>query len=232
MKIGIFDSGIGGLNVLKELIKVYPHNEYIYFGDTLNLPYGNKSKEELEKRANKIISFLKKQNVDLIIIACGTISSNIYDKIKAENIYDILTPTLRYINDNNLKNVGVLATSMTIKSNVFKNYKQVACPLFVPLIENGKIYDQEDVVQDYLTELGSVDNIVLGCTHYPMLKDIIKKYSKANIIDMGTCLTKYLNLQNNGTKKVTLYFSLIDDNLLKNINLIFKEKYDIISKIV
>ena len=122
MKIGIFDSGIGGLTVLKELINDYPHNEYIYFGDTLNLPYGTKNKDELEIRADLIIDFLKKQKVNMVVIACGTISSNIYSKIKDKYglmLIDVLTPTIKYISDNKLTDIGVLGTPMTIQSGSF-----------------------------------------------------------------------------------------------------------------
>ena len=239
MKIGVFDSGLGGLTVLKELIKDYPNNEYIYFGDTLNLPYGTKTVLELEKRADAIINFLKSENVDLVIIACGTISSNIYSKIKDKygiKIYDVLLPTIKYIKDNKLKNIGVLATSMTIKSAFFKNYVdyEVACPKLVPLIENGKINtpECEKAVKDYLTDLKKCDHIILGCTHYPLLSKIIKKYSNANLINMGKCVSANLKISNDGNAKVTLYFSLVNDKLKINVNNILEKNYPVIEKVL
>jgi len=104
MKVGIFDSGIGGLTVLKNLYKHYPNNEYIYFGDTLNLPYGTKTKEELKKLASNDVDFLLDKNVDIIIIACGTVSSNCINYLNHKYnipIYDIISPTINYLNNSN-----------------------------------------------------------------------------------------------------------------------------------
>ena len=121
MKIGIFDSGIGGLTVLAELIKKYPNNKYYYFGDNINAPYGTKSKEELLKLSNKIINFLNKKDVDLIIVACGTISSNVFDKLPKDiKIYDVISPTIDYINNSNYETIGLIGTKMTIKSKTFE----------------------------------------------------------------------------------------------------------------
>ena len=104
MRIGIFDSGIGGLTVLKELVGKYPHNEYIYIGDTLNVPYGDKSMEDLIKFSSKIIDYFIAKNTDIIVIACGTVSSNILEellKIYSIPIIDIISPTIEYIKKNN-----------------------------------------------------------------------------------------------------------------------------------
>lgn len=239
MKIGVFDSGIGGLTVLKQLIKNYPNNEYIYFGDTLNLPYGTKCINELEERSDKIINFLLKEKVDIIVIACGTVSSNLYKQLKDRYevpIIDVLTPTLKYIREENLEKIGVFATPMTIKSGFFNEVAQklVSCPLFVPLIEERKIYTKEcdNAVIEYLEELRGCKNIILGCTHYPILKDIIAKYSNANLVDMGYCVSKYININNDGKQKITLYFSLLSDELINNISNILDIKYNIKEKIV
>ena len=124
MKVGIFDSGIGGLTVLKQLINKYPNNEYIYYGDTLNLPYGNKTKEQLIKLSDKDVQFLISKNVDIIIIACGTVSSNCLDYLKNKYnipIYDIISPTIDYLNKSNYQNIGIIATNRTIDSHIFKN---------------------------------------------------------------------------------------------------------------
>lgn len=239
MKIGVFDSGIGGLTVLKQLIKNYPNNEYIYFGDTLNLPYGTKTINELEERSDKIINFLLKEKVDIIVIACGTISSNLYKQIKDKYevpVIDVLTPTLKYVKEENLENIGVFATPMTINSGFFTEVteKSVSCPLFVPLIEDRKIHTKEcdNAVIKYLEELRGCKNIILGCTHYPILKEVIAKYSSANLIDMGYCVSKYINITNEGKQKVTLYFSKLSDELTNNISNILDTKYNIKEKIV
>ena len=234
MRVGIFDSGIGGLTVLNCLIESYPNNEYIYFGDTLNLPYGTKSLEQLREYADKIINFLISKRVDIIVIACGTISSNLYKEIKEKYsipIIDVLTPTVKYIKENNLNNVGVFATPMTIKSGALNSVvnNSISCPLFVPLIESGKINTKEcdEAVIDYLKRLGDCEYIILGCTHYPVLEKVINKHSNSKLINMGQCVSNYINISNEGKLKVTLYFSLLSDELLKNISTIIKTPYEI-----
>ena len=222
MKIGIFDSGIGGLTVLKEMINMHPNAHYIYFGDTKNLPYGNKSKEELKKCSDNIIKFLLNKGVDLIIIACGTISSNIYEEIKNNygiKIIDVINPTIEYIKKNNLPNVGVLGTYMTVNSKIFENrlpnVKQVACPNFVPAIESGKTVDV--YAEEYLNVLENCENVVLGCTHYPLVVDTLKKYKNVNFINMGKCVAESIKLNNKSDLQVDLYFSKVDENLKCNV---------------
>ena len=122
MKIGLFDSGIGGLNVLKEFINKYPNNHYIYYGDTLNVPYGEKSKEELLMLSSKIIRFFEEKKVSLIIIACGTVSSNCLDELREKTsilIFDVINPTINYLKSKNFKNILVFGTNRTIDSHIF-----------------------------------------------------------------------------------------------------------------
>lgn len=235
MRVGVFDSGLGGLTVLDSLIKKYPNNEYIYFGDTLNMPYGGKTKEELYKLSSKIVDFLKSKKVDLIIIACGTVSSNNYLDLKRNfdiPIYDILTPTIDYLNQSNLSNIGVIATEMTIKSGIFnevnKPVVQIYCPKFVPLIENNMIdtSEMENAINEYL-EGKIIDNLVLGCTHYPLIKSKIKEVLKRdiNFIDMGEILNNSLILENNNYK-LNFYFSRLNDNIKNKVVTMF-EDYEI-----
>lgn len=227
MTIGVFDSGIGGLTTLKELIKKYPNNNYIYYGDSINIPYGNKTKEELEILVNKIIKFLLSKNVELIVIACGTVSSNLYSKLKKTfdvPIIDILTSTLDYIKQNNLKKIGVLATPMTIKSNVFqkniKEIKTVSCPEFVPLIEKGIIKGKriEAVVNQSLMLLNGCENIILGCTHYPLLIPLIEPNTTAKIINMSKCLVDNIYITNNSKLNVEIYFSKLNEEIKSHVN--------------
>ena len=145
MRIGVFDSGIGGLTVLKKLINKYPNNQYIYYGDTKNLPYGSKSIDELKILASNIIEFLIQKKVDMIIIACGTVSSNLSNYLKEKysiKIIDIISPVITYLNNSNFNKIGVIATEATINSKIFSNninkdIKEIACPMFVQLIENN-----------------------------------------------------------------------------------------------
>lgn len=231
MKIGIFDSGIGGLTVLSELIKKYPNNKYYYFGDNKNAPYGIKTKEELLKLSNKIINFLNKKDVDLIIVACGTISSNVFDKLpKDTKIYDVISPTIDYINNSNYENIGLIGTNMTIKSKTFekrinKKVLSKACTDFVPYIENEQ--SLTNIIPKYMNIFkDKVDVLILGCTHYPIIEKELNDYldSKIPLINMGTILADSLKLGNK-EKQIRLYFSKVNHTLISNIDKIIKEKY-------
>ena len=237
MRVGVFDSGLGGINVLSCLIKKYPKNQYIFFGDTKNLPYGDKSKEELISLASMAIDFLLTKKVDIIIIACGTISSTCFDDLKRKYqipLYDILSPTIKYLTNIDLDNIGVIATTKTIASNIFKiaNKKVImhATPSFVPIIENGLIKEKEEDIIQELEMFSQCNLLVLGCTHYPLLSNLIKKYFSFKILDMGECLVKNLTLENSDNYSCILYFSLINENLVNNIKHILKTEYKIIQK--
>lgn len=235
MKIGLFDSGIGGLNVLKEFIKKYPNNTYYYYGDTKNIPYGDKDKETLLNLSFKIISFFENIKVDLIIIACGTISSNCYKELKKRTsipIYDIISPVINYLNKNNFLNILILGTKRTIESHLFKeniktNIHELATPEFVPMIEKSKI--DSLIIKNYLSKYKNIDCLVLGCTHYPLLITEFKKYLTKNIkiIDMGKILVNDLNLSNNSKLEINLYFTKLDNNIKNNISNIIKNKYNL-----
>lgn len=234
MRIGLFDSGLGGLTVLKELKNKYPNNEYICFGDNKNLPYGSKTKEQLLELSSNAVEFLLSKNVDIIIIACGTVSSTVYKDLKLKYnipIYDIITPTINYINNSEFKKVGLIATQATVASNKFKEritktiYQQ-ACPLLVPYIEGDKSIDIDSALNEYLKEIKDYDAIILGCTHYPLLEDKIKNISDAKIINMGEILTNYLNITSS-ISKTNLYFSQFDNNLINKVNNIIDFEYKI-----
>ncbi len=237
MRIGIFDSGIGGINVLASLVKKYPNNEYIFFGDTKNLPYGDKTHEELLKLASSCIDFLISKRVDIIIIACGTISSTCLQELKKQYqipLYDIISPTIKYLKETNLSNIGIIGTKRTIESNIFdlkdKNVLMKATPIFVPIIENNRIEIEKDNIINELQCFKKYDLLVLGCTHYPLLKNIIEKELQIKILDMGECLTNELFLPNDKKTSIKLYFSSINNNLIDNISKILKIDYEIIKK--
>lgn len=211
MRVGLCDSGLGGLTVLKELRKKYPKNDYIYIGDNKNIPYGNKSLDELINLGQNLIDFLEKKNVDLIIIACGTLSSNVIPFLKTNTkIIDVVRPTIKYINENIKKKVTVFATDATIKSHIFRdNLKygctEVACPLFVPMIENDDID-----VSKIVSMVPNDDIIVLGCTHFPL----IEKYLNNETINMG----KIIELdENKGSSSLDIYFTDVNSKLEKNV---------------
>ncbi len=231
MRIGLFDSGIGGLTVLKKLIKRYPNNDYIYFGDTLNLPYGTKNKDELRKLALSNVELLLSFNVDMIIVACGTISSNCLDYIK-ENcdipIIDIISPTINYLNNSNYSNVGVIATTATINSHIFKNkinklVYEIEAPLLVPLIEGDNLKNIDEIIYKYIEDVASkIDVLVLGCTHYPLLRSYFEKYN-FKVLDMAD----FINIDNDGNGSIAVYFSKVDDVLIKNVKKILELDIDV-----
>ena len=233
MKVGLFDSGIGGLTVLKQLIKKYPNNEYIYFGDIKNSPYGDKNINELKKIAIHNINFLLKFNVDIIIIACGTISSNCIEYLKDNfniPIIDIISPTIEYLNNSNYKNIGIIATKATINSHIFKNkllnknIYEISTPKLVPIIENNNLKDINNVLNDYLKQyIDKIDILVLGCTHYPLITKHIKKVYNKKILNMADLV----KINNGYNKGVTIYFNNINNILISNIKNIIGNNYNI-----
>ena len=231
MKIGVFDSGVGGLTVLNKLVSNYPNNEYIYFGDIKNNPYGSKSVEELEKLSSNIIDFLIKKNVDMIIIACGTVSSTLGDVLKQKYnipIIDIINPVIEYINNSNYNKIGIIATERTVNSNAFKNINRDT-NLVVPIIEKNNYEELEEYLDLYLKDLKDRDLIVLGCTHYPIIQKQIQIYlgSYIKLLDMSECLP---SISNEGNKRIKLYFSYLDDIVINNVKNIFKQNNYTIEK--
>ena len=175
--IGVFDSGIGGLTVAKEIMRQIPGESLVYFGDTARVPYGSKSKNTVCKYSKQIAKFLLTQDVKAIVIACNTASA-----------LDVVQPGARMAAASTKNNkIGVIGTQSTIKSGIYESYLHKinpeltvvskACPLFVPLVEEGLFEDRitEDVVSRYLHDMKEyeIDALVLGCTHYPLLRGVI-----------------------------------------------------------
>lgn len=192
--IGVFDSGVGGLTVVKELMKRLPNESIVYFGDTARVPYGTKSKETVVKFTLENVLFLLKQDVKVIVVACNTSSSIALPQIKRFfkiPLIGVIKPGARKaVNSTRNKRVAVLGTRATINSKAYeKEIKTLdpdikiftqSCPLFVPLVEEGifegKIADE--VVNMHIGHLKkcNVDTMILGCTHYPLLKKAISKF--------------------------------------------------------
>lgn len=218
-KIGVFDSGAGGLFVLKELLKIHPNNEYYYYGDTLHMPYGNKDLKELLQYSYQIIDYLQMQKVDLIICACGTLSSNILKDMQAYSkvpLIGILNDTINYLNNHELHNILVLSTVNThqsgyFKQNIHKNITSIGADNLAYLIENNLDYREymDKLLSDYQE---NYDAIVLGCTHYSAIKDYLKERYASKIIDMGYILANNLDLANQ-ERKLHFYFSKKDDQI-------------------
>ena len=189
--IGIFDSGLGGLTAVKQLEKVLPNENIIYFGDTARVPYGSKSKDTIIRYSKQIARFLKTKNVKAIVIACNTASSFALEEVRQEvdvPVIGVVKPGAKVaVRKTKNKRIGVIATEATIRSGLYTDFikgrdSQInvygkACPLFVPLVEEGWTNDPvtEEVARRYLLELKNddIDTLVLGCTHYPLLRTMI-----------------------------------------------------------
>ena len=212
--IGIFDSGVGGLTAVQELHKILPGEDIIYFGDTGRVPYGSRSQQTLRTYAKQIISFLKKQDVKAIIVACGSISTNLAEERLSSDIpyVTVLDPAIRdALNKTQNKRVGIIATAATIRTGMFEkrllngNYDLralgQACPLLVPIIENG-LTDFNNQIARLTLEMYlrpvidfGADTIIMGCTHYPLLAHIVSDMlqdKRISLVDAGACAAREL----------------------------------------
>ena len=191
--IGVFDSGVGGLTVVREIKRVLPREDIVYFGDTARVPYGNKSKKTVTRFSVENVEFLLRRNVKLVVVACNTSSSlslNFLEKCFKVPILGVISPGARCaaaVTKN--KKIGVIGTKATIESASYeREIKRLdpdircfskACPLLVPLAEEGRLGDSiaREITKTYLKKLQSkgIDTLILGCTHYPLLKPTIKR---------------------------------------------------------
>jgi len=239
--IGIFDSGIGGLTVLKEVINILPHEDIIYLGDTARVPYGIRSHETILKYSFANADFLMNQGIKLLVIACNTASSVSTEKLKEKYkipVIEVITPGAKGAADMTKNNrIGVIGTEATIRSKTyvhalkrlnpqFEVYAK-ACPLFVPLVEEGWTEEDNEVsllvakkyLQEFITK--EVDTLVLGCTHYPLLKGVIKQVMgiRVHLVDSAQETAKEIlkslyvkNVLNVSQCKGKLQFYVTDDN--------------------
>lgn len=235
--IGIFDSGLGGLTAVKEIMDILPKENLIYFGDTGRVPYGSRSEETIIKYSLQDINFLTSHNVKLIVVACGTVSSVALPKISKNcevPIVGVVEATAEAaIKATKNNRVGIIGTEGTIKSGAYAKHiseKNSAvktfsksCPLFVPLAENGHFDTEvtELVVKEYLAEIKEygVDTLILGCTHYPLLSKIIGRFmgDKVTLINSGAEVAKRIQekfgniLRDNNPNSTYEYF--VSDNV-------------------
>lgn len=207
LAIGLFDSGIGGLSVLKQFLKFLPNERYVYLGDTARVPYGNKSEQTVIDYSKQCAEFLISKGVKLIVIACNTASAIALEAVRSITnvpVIGMIEPASKaaVINSQNGK-IGVIGTRATISSNAYQNkinelagnakefeIHSKACPLFVPLVEEGYANHEitKNVAREYLSGFSNnnVDTLVLGCTHYPLLKQTINEIlPNTNLIDSG-----------------------------------------------
>ena len=208
--IAFFDSGVGGLTVFEKVKKLLPNEDYIYFGDLKNIPYGAKSQKELIKIADDIFKFFEKKNVKAVVMACNTTSANSYDVLKDKysfKIYPIIQCSASIIARLPIKKIGVFATEATIKSGAYaqelKKYKpnlevfEMSCPPWVGIVEEEKQKEPKSVacIDSYLGKMLEKypDKIILGCTHYPFLMGILEKFApKEMFIDPAQSFAEFI----------------------------------------
>lgn len=189
--IGVFDSGVGGLTVAREIMRQIPNEKMVYFGDTARVPYGSKSKEAVTRYSRQIVRFLQAQEVKAIVVACNTASAYALDEIEREvdiPMIGVVKPGAKVAAETTVNGkIGVIGTEGTIGSSIYSRYiKEInpkvsvvgkACPLFVPLVEEGLLQDPvtDEIAKRYLAELIDIgiDTLILGCTHYPLIRSTL-----------------------------------------------------------
>jgi glutamate racemase len=222
MKIGVFDSGLGGLFVMRALAQKLPRYDYVYLGDTARVPYGNRSPQVVHQFLEEAVDFLFKRGCGLVIVACNTASAEALRKIQQDylpkhypsrRVLGVIIPTVEEAlagksrgaaNAPSIRRLGVLATQGTVRSGTYAREAQKlaphikvfqsAAPLLVPLIENGGTKWAEPIVREYLAPLrrAKAQKIILGCTHYPALKDMIRKLSGAPVVSQDELIQRKL----------------------------------------
>lgn len=198
--IGVFDSGLGGLTIALELLKQLPNERIVYFGDTAHLPYGDKSPSVLRGYVRQITDFLLSHHVKAIVIACNTASAVASDVVLEQAtgvpVVEVISPTVQEaLADNHVKRIGIIGTQTTIRSGVYRQaieqanrnieVAEKATPLLVPLIEEGwgRHPVCQTVLEAYLTDqnLTGIDSLILGCTHYPLIREQVESYYQLNL---------------------------------------------------
>jgi len=248
--VGIFDSGLGGLCAVREALKIIPGEDIVYFGDSGRVPYGSRSYDIIKKYARQDMNFLISKNVKMILISCGTVSSvatdylrEIFPEVPIIGVVEAACEkAVRISEETKNKNIGIIATEATISRGMYKKYISEldpgcevysrSCPLFVPLVEYGHVNDGDIITRAaaefYLGEFRDLNlsSLILGCTHYPMIKNIIRGAAKTELIDVGLEAAYKLkreltekNLLNRAERKGSLDIYISDEGLnFKNIS--------------
>ena len=256
--IGVFDSGLGGLTAVKELVKILPNESIIYFGDTGRVPYGTRSEETIIKYTKQDIAFFEKFSVKAIICACGTASSVGLPNIKNSKVpvIGVVEPTARAaVKATKNKKIGIIGTEGTVNSASYeKAIKAInpdiytvsqACTLFVPFVENGYLEHEATriIAKEYLEKLKreGIDTLILGCTHYPLLKKIIGDImgEGVTLIDAGKSAADYVKellveknlLSDSNSSEKRFYTSDTGEKFVKTAEIFLNEKIDFVEKV-
>lgn len=232
--IGVFDSGVGGLTVAHAIKQILPSESLIYFGDTAHLPYGDKSEGAIVNYSRRITEYLLEHDSKLILIACNSASASAYSVLKEEYgnrvlLLDVISPVIDHIVSKNYGKVGVIGTKRTISSGTYErefrkkakdsDIVSLATPLLVPMIEEGFIFDDisNAIIRTYLSDkkLSDLNALVLGCTHYPLIRNQISKFYDFNIEVVDSARVVALELRK----------MLENNNLLNSGNTAEKDKF-------
>ncbi len=213
--IGVFDSGLGGLTAVREMLKVMPGTDIVYFGDTGRVPYGTRSEETIIRYTRQNIRFLKQFNIKALLIACGTASSAALPQVCGDEAFPIIgvveSAARKAVEVTRNRRIGIIGTKATVKSGAYESFiKQLnaeiftvaqPCPLFVPLVENGRISENDRIlklaVEEYLSPVrdAGVDTLILGCTHYPIISRAIAEFmgEGVELVNPGREAARYLS---------------------------------------
>lgn len=244
--IAFFDSGVGGLTVFEKVKKILPNENYMYFGDLKNVPYGEKGKEELIKIADNIFKFFEKKDVKAVVMACNTTSANTYEELKNNymfKIYPIIQSCANIIAKLPVNKIGVFATDATIKSGAYgkelKKYNpnlevfEMSCSPWVRIVEEKTQNETKSIekVKFYINEMlkNNPEKIILGCTHYPYLLDILEKFAPRELyIDPAEYFAEFIksdlelnNLLNKSTEGSEKFFVSVNPEKFKEASSIF-----------
>jgi len=250
LKIGVFDSGIGGLTVLKAIRERFPQTDIIYLGDTARVPYGTRSKETVVRYSIECADFLLSKDIEILVIACNTASSYAMEDLSSHvpvPVVGVVEPGVEEALRQTSGRVGVIGTRGTIGSGSYqrllrKNGVEVLakpCPLFVPLVEEGLTEGTIalEVAGHYLSEFKDrIDTLILGCTHYPLLKGVIGRVLEGvAIVDSSKAVARSLSdkVKNEGEGKTELFFTDNSPNLSSMIERILKNPfpYEVVSEV-
>lgn len=224
--IGIFDSGMGGLTVAQEIKRVMPNENIIYFGDTMHVPYGDKSKETVVEYSKAIAKFLLEKECKCIVMACNTASANAFTEVrevlpKDIPLFDVINPVANHVAYELHQKIAVIATKSTVNSNLYKkkirklnkhiNVYEMATPLFVPIIEEGFVNSaiSKAAIEVYFSnkKLKDIDTLILGCTHYPLIASEIEKFLEGKVKIVNSPL-----IVANSIKRKLIEIDLISNN--------------------
>lgn len=258
--IGLFDSGVGGLTVAHAISGLLPNEQLIYYGDTAHLPYGDKSKETIVGYSTGIADFLLENGCKVILIACNTASTNAFREVQQHVgeraiVLNVVDPVIEYVATlPDVKNIGVIGTKATIdsesyplgiqKKSTVPAVSSLATPLFVPMIEEGFVFDDisNAIIRAYLSrkELDDIDTLILGCTHYPIIRNQISRYYnfEVNVLDSARIVAEFLKkylidnklLSENKVEQNKFFVSDHTPSFETIANMFFNEKIDLVKR--